>query len=100
MTSADERLLACARLVAEAVAETLKAADLPQVAIVDLLREPIRSKDFTLLGLGSFELMRLAARLEGETGIEMEDSVLLDPQRRCVAGWAACLLAAGAPAQP
>ncbi|MEO3930677.1 acyl carrier protein [Micromonosporaceae bacterium B7E4] len=96
MTPDDERLRACTQLVAEAVADILEAAGRPGVAIADLRHDSTRSKDLTLLGLGSFELMRLAARLEDETGVELEDAVLLDPHRRCVAGWAACLHTAGA----
>lgn len=101
MSLGDERLLACAALVAAAVADILGTANGSQTVIAELLHDArIQSKDFTLLGLGSVDLMRLAARLEDETGTELDDDVLIDPRRRCVLGWAECLYASGALESP
>lgn len=54
----------------------------------------LRTRDLAALGLGSLDWMALATALEKETHLELPDRVLIDPRRRCIAGWAAALATA------
>ncbi|BCK68058.1 hypothetical protein Srufu_020110 [Streptomyces libani subsp. rufus] len=93
----QERMHACEHLVAAAVIEFMAEKGEPTAQVRDLFEDDaLRGKDFALLGLSSLDWMTLAMRVEKRSGVELDDAVLIDPENRSVAGWAACLYSVGA----
>lgn len=98
-SSDGTRLLELERLVARLVARRLSGtpgigAEEAESFLAEIDQQ--RHTDLSLLGLSSLDWMALATEVEELSGTELADEVLLDPEKRSVAGWAACLCSAGA----
>jgi hypothetical protein len=79
-------------LVATHVVQVLANLGINTIGVGDLLEnQDLRSRDLAALGLGSLDWIDLAARLESDTGVELPDHVLLEPEHRCVGRWAEAL---------
>ncbi|MFJ3719935.1 phosphopantetheine-binding protein [Streptomyces sp. NPDC090057] len=94
MTDAAQ-LRACELLVARLVVEVMADRGIAAPEAEELAEDAeLRTRDLSLLGLGSLDWIALATRLEDMIGAEIPDQVLLAPERRCVAGWGEAVLAA------
>ncbi|WP_026411069.1 non-ribosomal peptide synthetase [Actinomadura oligospora] len=82
----------CDLLVAVLVARTLADRGGGGPSAERLASDPeLRRTDFARLGLGSLDWLSLAVRLENETGVEVPEQALLQPESRCVEGWSQVL---------
>lgn len=83
------------RLAAAALAEKLTQSGTSGVSVDDLLvDQALRNRSFMSLGLNSLDWMDLATRLEDMLGVELPDELLLDIDRRTLAGWSGYLVIA------
>ncbi|WP_290055711.1 acyl carrier protein [Amycolatopsis solani] len=81
-------------LVATQVVEAFGELGIPVATVEEILENPsLRRRDFARLGLGSLDWIALAGKVEAVTGAELPDRALLEPEHRCVSGWAAALSA-------
>lgn len=93
----DARREECEVIVASHVVRALVSRGIEISTVGELLRDKsLRLRDLALLGLGSLDWMALATQLEDATGVELPDLVLLEPEHRCVTGWAEALFVEGA----
>jgi hypothetical protein len=92
----DADLHWCEQLVATAIDTHLAMNRRPPLGIADRLTTSLRHTDFGGLGLDSLDWMAIATRLEAATGVQLEDAVMLDRDRRSIAGWALALWRGGA----
>lgn len=84
------------RAVAAAVADRLARAGGTVVPAAELLADPeLMHREFAALGLDSVDWMSVATELEDLMGLELPDELLLDADRRSIAGWAHMILALG-----
>ncbi len=82
-------------LVATHVFRVMSKYDTRVASAAELVSDAdLRTRDLAVLGLGSLDWMALATALEQATDRELPDRVLVDPQQRCIAGWAAALATA------
>lgn len=77
-----------ARAVAGAVGDKLLGSGAFPFIADALISDPeLAQRDFTELGLSSVDWMDVATRLEDLLHVEIPDDVLLDADKRSVAGW-------------
>ncbi|MDQ7809144.1 phosphopantetheine-binding protein [Amycolatopsis sp. A133] len=79
-------------LVATQLAETLAERGISAGTAEEIVRNyEWCHRDFALLGLGSLDWLAIAVKVEAAAGVELPEYALLEPEHRCVSGWAAAL---------